>query len=175
MPGDLTGTVGSTAALRVAVRRHPRAGADLHPSGLGAGAMAFTVSCRPGLARHFRRGSSHHRPLGAGVGTDAAENPKANLEIPDHGPAKRWPAQLCIGSAAVLGDSRVASRRTRRSNTRSSSIVIRMSRAGFGAGSATQELSLARIEMPVAATPTNTSLHKGCFRVLHTLARAVPH
>ena len=32
--------------------------ADLHPPGLGAGAMAFPLSCRPGLARHLRGGSS---------------------------------------------------------------------------------------------------------------------
>src|ERR1035441_4017944 len=108
MPGDPTGTVGSTAALRVAVRRHPRAGGNLHPPGLGAGAMAFPVSCRPGLARHLRRGSRRYRALGARVGTVAAENPKADLEIPYHGPTQRWQIQLCIGPAAVLGDSRVA-------------------------------------------------------------------
>jgi hypothetical protein len=45
--------------------------------------------------------------------TVAAENPKADLEIPYHGPTQWWPAQLCIGPAAVLGDSRVASRRRR--------------------------------------------------------------
>ena len=37
--------------------------ADLHPPGLGAGAMAFPLSCRPGLARHLRRGSSRYRAL----------------------------------------------------------------------------------------------------------------
>src|ERR1019366_1223822 len=47
------------------------------------------------------------------------------LEIPHHRPAQRWPAQLCIGPAAVLGDSRVASRRQGRINTRSSPIVIK--------------------------------------------------
>src|ERR1039457_6505584 len=110
MPGDPTGTVGSTAALRVAVRRHPRTGGNLHPPGPGAGAMAFPVSCRPGTARHLRGGSSHYRARGARVGTVAAENPEADLEIPHHGPTQRWPAQLRIGPAAVLGDSRVASR-----------------------------------------------------------------
>jgi hypothetical protein len=115
-----------TAALRVAVRRHPRVGADLYPPGLRAGAMAFPLSCRPGLARHLRRRGNRHRALGARVGTVAAENPKANLEVPDHGPAQRRPAQLCIGPAAVLGDSRVAGRRQWRVNTGSSSIVIRM-------------------------------------------------
>src|SRR5450759_5374092 len=111
VPGDPTGTVGSTTPLRVAVRRHPRAGGNLHPPGLGAGAMAFPLSCRPGPARYLRRRSSRYRALGARVGTVAAENPKANLEIPHHGPTQRRPAQLCIGPAAVLGDSRVASRR----------------------------------------------------------------
>src|SRR5664280_1847781 len=137
MPGDPTRTVGSTAALRVAVRRHPRTGADLHPPSLGARAMAFPVSCRPGLARHLRRRSSHYRALGARVGTVAAANPTADLEIPDHGPPQRWPAQLCIGPAAVLGDSRVAGRRPRRITRRPSSIVIRMSGASLGAASAT--------------------------------------
>src|SRR5664280_1569810 len=50
-----------TYALRVAVRRYPRAGGNLHPSGLGAGAMAFPLSCRPGLARHLRTRSGDHR------------------------------------------------------------------------------------------------------------------
>jgi IstB-like ATP binding protein len=36
---------------------------------------------------------------------------KANRKIPDHEPTQRRPAQLCIGPAAVLGDSRVANRR----------------------------------------------------------------
>src|ERR1035438_10707415 len=95
------------------VRRHPRAGADLHPPGLGAGAMAFPLSCRPSPARHLGRRSGSYCALGAGVGPIAAENPKADLEIPYHGPTQRWSAQLCIGPAAVLGDSRVASRRRR--------------------------------------------------------------
>src|ERR1019366_7328402 len=131
VPGDPTGTVGSTAALRVAVRRHPRVGADLHPPGLGAGAMAFPVSCWPGAARHLGRRSNRYRALGAGVGAVAAENPKANLEIPHHGPTQRWQIQLCIGPAAILGDSRAASRRQRSINTLSSSIVIRMSGASL--------------------------------------------
>src|ERR1035441_10934639 len=131
MPGDNSGTVGSTAALRVAIRRHPRAGGNLHPPGLGAGAMAFPVSCWSGLARHLGRRSSPHRALGVRVEPVAAENPKANLEIPYHRPTQWWPAQLCIGPATVLGDSRVASRRQRRINTLSSSIVIRMSGASL--------------------------------------------
>src|ERR1019366_1059464 len=130
MPGDPTGTVGSTAALRVAVRRYPRVGGNLHPPGPGTGAMAFPVSCWPGPARHLRRRSSHYRALGAGVGTVAAENPQANLEIPDHGPTQRWPAQLCIRPAAVLGDSRVASRRPPRRNRRA--VLIAFSRPTTG-------------------------------------------
>src|ERR1017187_104633 len=118
MPGDPTGTVGSTAALRVAVRRHPRAGGNLHPPGPGVGAMALPLSCRSGPARYLRRRSSHYRALGARVGTVAAENPEADLEIPYHGPTQRWPAQLRIGPAAVLGDSRVAGRRRPRNGRR---------------------------------------------------------
>ncbi len=49
--------------LRVAVCRHPRTGGNLHPPGLGAGAMAFPVPCWPSLAWHLRRGSSRHRAL----------------------------------------------------------------------------------------------------------------
>src|SRR5664279_3188756 len=127
MPGDPTGTIGSTAALRVTVRRYPRTGADLHPPGVGAGAMAFPLSCRPGLARHLRRRSSRYRALGAGVGAVTAENPKADLEIPHHGPTQRWPAQLCIGPTAVLGDSRVASRRQWRRSRRATLIVFERS------------------------------------------------
>jgi hypothetical protein len=89
-------------------------------------AMAFPVSCRPGPARHLRTRSSRHRALGAGVGTVAAENPQANLEIPYHGPTQRGPAQLCLGPAAVLGDSRVASRRQPRINTPAALIIMRM-------------------------------------------------
>src|ERR1035441_6187444 len=86
--------------------------------------MAFSVSCRPGPARHLRGGSSHDRALGARVGTLTAENPQTNLEIPHHGPAQRWPALLCIGPAAILGDSRVASRRPPRRNRRAVLIVF---------------------------------------------------
>ena len=64
------------------------------------------------------------RALGARVGTVAAKDPKADREIPDHGPTQRWPAQLCIGPAAVLGDSRVAGRRQRGINTPSASVVV---------------------------------------------------
>jgi hypothetical protein len=106
-----------------AVRRHPRGRANLYPPGVGAGAMAFQLSCRPGLARHLRRRKPIPCTLSR-VGTVAAGNPKANLESPHHGPAQRWPAQLCIGPAGVLGDSRVASRRPRRIYKRSSSIII---------------------------------------------------
>ena len=65
--------------------------------------------------------------FGVGSGTVTAENPTADLETPDNRPTQRGPAQLCIGSAAVLGNSRVASRRPREIESRSSSI-IRMSR-----------------------------------------------
>src|ERR1019366_4459045 len=116
VPGDPTGTVGPTAALRVTVRRHPRVGGNLHPPGTGAGAMAFSLSCWPGLARHLGRRSSQYRALGARVGTVAAKNPKADREIPYHGPAPRRPAHICIGPAAVLGHTRVASRRQGRIN-----------------------------------------------------------
>src|SRR5450759_3080263 len=44
----------------------------------------------------------------------ATENPKANLEVPYHGPTQRWQIQLCLGPAPVLGDSRVARRRQRK-------------------------------------------------------------
>jgi hypothetical protein len=57
-----------------------------------------------------------HSELGSGL--SQAENPKADREIPHHGLAERGPAQLCIGSAAVLGDSRVAGCRQRK-NSRS--------------------------------------------------------
>src|SRR5450759_5350812 len=137
MPGNPTGTAGSAAALRVTVRWHPRTGGNLHPPGVGAGAMAFPVSCWPGLARHLRRRSSRDRALGARVGTVAAENPKANLEIPHHGPTQRWPAQLCIGPAAVLGDSRVANRRQWRINTPAALIIMRMPWVSLGAASVT--------------------------------------
>ena len=63
-----------------------------------------------------------HSELGWGLSQRKIQS--ANLEIPHHGPAQRWPAQLCVGPAAVLGDTRVASRRQPTINTPSSSIII---------------------------------------------------
>ena len=47
-----------------------------------------------------------------GLGLSQRKIPNADLEIPHYGPTQGWPIQLCIGPTAILGDTRVASRRT---------------------------------------------------------------
>jgi len=58
--------------------------------------------------------------------TVVAEGPKANREIPNHGPSQWWPEQLCVGPAAVLGDTPVASRRPTRNSHRHDLILSQL-------------------------------------------------